>query len=68
MDLPEVPAPDTEARRAAVARHADLAVPTGALGRLAELGALNAALARVCDEVVLLVAGLPLHLKGTGAG
>lgn len=28
-----------------------------------ELGALNAALATVCDEVVLLVAGLPLRLK-----
>ncbi|GAA4546871.1 bifunctional adenosylcobinamide kinase/adenosylcobinamide-phosphate guanylyltransferase [Pseudonocardia xishanensis] len=28
-----------------------------------ELGALNAALAAVCDEVVLLVAGLPLRLK-----
>ncbi len=38
MDLPQVPAPDAEARRAAVARHADLAVPTGALGKLAELG------------------------------
>ena len=28
-----------------------------------ELGALNAALAAVCDEVLLLVAGLPLRLK-----
>lgn len=28
-----------------------------------ELGTLNAALAEVCDEVVLLVAGLPLRLK-----
>lgn len=28
-----------------------------------ELGALNAALAGVCDEVLLLVAGLPLRLK-----
>jgi adenosylcobinamide kinase / adenosylcobinamide-phosphate guanylyltransferase len=45
-------------------------VPATRAGRLFrdELGALNAALARVCDEVVLLVAGLPLHLKGTGAG
>ena len=33
-----MPAPDAEARRAAVARHAALAVPTGALGTLAELG------------------------------
>jgi adenosylcobinamide kinase / adenosylcobinamide-phosphate guanylyltransferase len=45
-------------------------VPSTPAGRLFrdELGALNAALARVCDEVVLLVAGLPLHLKRTGAG
>jgi adenosylcobinamide kinase / adenosylcobinamide-phosphate guanylyltransferase len=28
-----------------------------------ELGALNAAVAAVCDEVLLLVAGLPLRLK-----
>lgn len=28
-----------------------------------ELGALNAALATTCDEVLLLVAGLPLRLK-----
>ncbi|WP_181784957.1 bifunctional adenosylcobinamide kinase/adenosylcobinamide-phosphate guanylyltransferase [Pseudonocardia pini] len=41
-------------------------VPSTRAGRLFrdELGALNAALAAVCDEVVLLVAGLPLHLKG----
>ena len=38
MDLPKVPTPDAEARRAAVARHAALPVPTGALGKLAELG------------------------------
>ena len=38
MDLPPVHAPDADARRAAVARHAELAVPAGALGRLAELG------------------------------
>jgi len=45
-------------------------VPSTPAGRLFrdELGALNAALARVCDEVVLLVAGLPLHLKRIGAG
>jgi adenosylcobinamide kinase / adenosylcobinamide-phosphate guanylyltransferase len=45
-------------------------VPPTPAGRLFrdELGALNAALARVCDEVVLLVAGLPLHLKQTAAG
>jgi adenosylcobinamide kinase / adenosylcobinamide-phosphate guanylyltransferase len=40
-------------------------VPETRAGRLFrdELGALNAALAEVCDEVVLLVAGLPLRLK-----
>jgi adenosylcobinamide kinase / adenosylcobinamide-phosphate guanylyltransferase len=40
-------------------------VPATRAGRLFrdELGALNAALAVVCDEVVLLVAGLPLRLK-----
>jgi adenosyl cobinamide kinase/adenosyl cobinamide phosphate guanylyltransferase len=40
-------------------------VPATRAGRLFrdELGALNAALAAVCEEVLLLVAGLPLHLK-----
>jgi adenosyl cobinamide kinase/adenosyl cobinamide phosphate guanylyltransferase len=40
-------------------------VPETRAGRIFrdELGALNAALAAVCDEVVLLVAGLPLRLK-----
>jgi adenosylcobinamide kinase / adenosylcobinamide-phosphate guanylyltransferase len=40
-------------------------VPATRAGRLFrdELGALNVALAAVCDEVVLLVAGLPLALK-----
>jgi adenosylcobinamide kinase/adenosylcobinamide-phosphate guanylyltransferase len=40
-------------------------VPGTRAGRLFrdELGALNAALAAVCDEVILLVAGLPLRLK-----
>ena len=40
-------------------------VPGTRAGRLFrdELGALNSALAAVCDEVVLLVAGLPLRLK-----
>lgn len=40
-------------------------VPSTRAGRLFrdELGALNAALASVCDEVLLLVAGLPLRLK-----
>lgn len=40
-------------------------VPATRSGRLFrdELGALNAALAAACDEVLLLVAGLPLRLK-----
>ncbi|MCU1663452.1 MAG: adenosylcobinamide kinase / adenosylcobinamide-phosphate guanylyltransferase [Pseudonocardiales bacterium] len=40
-------------------------VPSTRAGRLFrdELGAANAALAAVCDEVLLLVAGLPLRLK-----
>jgi adenosylcobinamide kinase / adenosylcobinamide-phosphate guanylyltransferase len=40
-------------------------VPPTRAGRLFrdELGALNAAVAAVCDEVLLLVAGLPLRLK-----
>lgn len=40
-------------------------VPGTRAGRLFrdELGALNTALAAVCDEVMLLVAGLPLRLK-----
>jgi adenosylcobinamide kinase/adenosylcobinamide-phosphate guanylyltransferase len=40
-------------------------VPATRAGRLFrdELGTLNAALAEVCDRVVLLVAGLPLRLR-----
>jgi adenosyl cobinamide kinase/adenosyl cobinamide phosphate guanylyltransferase len=40
-------------------------VPATRSGRLFrdELGALNASLAAVCDEVLLLVAGLPVRLK-----
>jgi adenosylcobinamide kinase/adenosylcobinamide-phosphate guanylyltransferase len=40
-------------------------VPASPSGRLFrdELGALNARMAAVCDEVLLLVAGLPLRLK-----
>ena len=47
MDLPQVPAPDVEARRSAVARHEALAVPAGALGKLAELGACGSSPRRV---------------------
>jgi adenosyl cobinamide kinase/adenosyl cobinamide phosphate guanylyltransferase len=41
-------------------------VPQTRSGRLFrdELGALNAAVAQACDEVLLLVAGLPVRLKG----
>lgn len=48
MDLPAVIAPDVDARRAAVARHAELDVPDGALGRLAELGVWLAAAQGAC--------------------
>lgn len=42
-------------------------VPATRSGRLFrdELGALNARLAAVCDEVLLLVAGIPMPLKST---
>lgn len=44
-------------------------VPATRAGRLFrdELGALNAELASVCDEVLLLVAGLPVQLRHAGA-
>jgi nicotinate-nucleotide--dimethylbenzimidazole phosphoribosyltransferase len=48
VDLPPVTAPDVDARRAAVARHAELDVPDGALGKLAELGVWLAAAQGAC--------------------
>jgi len=48
VDLPAVTAPDVDARRAAVARFAELAVADGALGRLAELGVWLAAAQGAC--------------------
>jgi nicotinate-nucleotide--dimethylbenzimidazole phosphoribosyltransferase len=48
VDLPPIIPPDADARRAAVARHAELAVPAGALGRLAELGVWLAAVQGSC--------------------
>lgn len=48
MDLPPISPPDSEAQRAAVGRHAELAVPLGGLGRLAELGCWLAAVQGHC--------------------
>ena len=48
VPLPDVPVPDVDVRRAAVARHAELPVPDGALGRLAELGVWLAAAQGAC--------------------
>jgi nicotinate-nucleotide--dimethylbenzimidazole phosphoribosyltransferase len=48
VDLPAVTAPHVDARRAAVARFAELAVGDGALGRLAELGVWLAAAQGAC--------------------
>jgi adenosyl cobinamide kinase/adenosyl cobinamide phosphate guanylyltransferase len=69
-------APDTDALVAAVTRCRDrliLVSPEVGLGVVPatrsgglfrdELGSLNQRLAAVCDEVVLIVAGLPLRLK-----
>ncbi|WP_219418677.1 nicotinate-nucleotide--dimethylbenzimidazole phosphoribosyltransferase [Pseudonocardia nigra] len=79
MDLPAITAPDVDARRAAVARHAELAVPDGALGRLAELGCWLAAVQGACPprpparpRVVVVAAdhgiaeaGVSAHAAGT---
>jgi nicotinate-nucleotide--dimethylbenzimidazole phosphoribosyltransferase len=48
VDLLAVPAPDFDARRAAIARHGELTVPVGALGRLADLGVWLAAVQGSC--------------------
>ncbi|TCO48046.1 bifunctional adenosylcobinamide kinase/adenosylcobinamide-phosphate guanylyltransferase [Actinocrispum wychmicini] len=56
----------TEARIVLVSAEVGLGVvPPTRSGRLFrdELGALNAALAQRCDEVLLLVAGIPLRLR-----
>jgi nicotinate-nucleotide--dimethylbenzimidazole phosphoribosyltransferase len=47
-EFPAVPAPDTEARREAVARQEQLTKPAGSLGRLEELGVWVAACQGVC--------------------
>lgn len=57
---------DARARVVLVSAEVGLGVvPESRSGRMFRdrLGALNAALAQVCDEVVLVVAGLPLRLR-----
>jgi nicotinate-nucleotide--dimethylbenzimidazole phosphoribosyltransferase len=81
VDLPPVTAPDVDARRAAVARHAELDVPDGALGKLAELGVWLAAAQGACPphplaraRVVVIAgdhgiaaAGVSVHAPGDTA-
>ena len=74
MQLPPVPAPDADARRAAVARYAELAVPAGALGRLAELGCWLAEVQGSCPprpparpRVVLVAADHGIAAAGVSA-
>jgi nicotinate-nucleotide--dimethylbenzimidazole phosphoribosyltransferase len=74
VHLPPVPSPDAEARRAAVARYAELAVPAGALGRLAELGCWLAAAQGTCPprpparpRVVLVAADHGVAAAGVSA-
>jgi nicotinate-nucleotide--dimethylbenzimidazole phosphoribosyltransferase len=74
VQLPPVPAPDADARRAAVARYAELAVPAGALGRLAELGCWLAEVQGSCPprpparpRVVLVAADHGIAAAGVSA-
>jgi nicotinate-nucleotide--dimethylbenzimidazole phosphoribosyltransferase len=74
VHLPPVSSPDAEARRAAVARYAELAVPAGALGRLAELGCWLAAAQGICPprpparpRVVLVAADHGIAAAGVSA-
>jgi nicotinate-nucleotide--dimethylbenzimidazole phosphoribosyltransferase len=74
VHLPPVISPDAEARRAAVARYAELAVPAGALGRLAELGCWLAAVQGTCPprpparpRVVLVAADHGIAAAGVSA-
>jgi nicotinate-nucleotide--dimethylbenzimidazole phosphoribosyltransferase len=81
VDLPTVPVPDAQAHRAAVARHAESAVPVGGLGRLAELGVWLAGARGTCPpppperpRIVVIAgdhgiaeAGVSVHLAGTTA-
>jgi nicotinate-nucleotide--dimethylbenzimidazole phosphoribosyltransferase len=74
VHLPPVSSPDVEARRAAVARYAELAVPVGGLGRLAELGCWLAAAQGTCPprpparpRVVLVAADHGIAAAGVSA-
>ena len=74
MHLPPIPSPDAEARRAAIARYDDLAVPTGGLGRLAELGCWLAAAQGTCPptpparpRVILVAADHGVAAAGVSA-
>ncbi len=74
MDLPAVSPPDADARRAAVAHHAGLAVPAGALGRLAELGVWLAAAQGQCPphplgrpRIVVVAADHGIAVAGVSA-
>jgi nicotinate-nucleotide--dimethylbenzimidazole phosphoribosyltransferase len=73
VDLPAVTAPDADARRAAVAQHSLLAVPTGALGMLAELGVWLAAAQGQCPprppvaRVVVVAADHGIAAAGVSA-
>jgi len=69
-----IPSPDAEARRAAIARFDELAVPAGALGRLAELGCWLAAVQGACPprpparpRVVLVAADHGVAAAGVSA-
>ena len=69
-----IPSPDAEARRAAIARFDELAVPAGALGRLAELGCWLAAVQGACPprpparpRVVLVAADHGIAAAGVSA-
>jgi nicotinate-nucleotide--dimethylbenzimidazole phosphoribosyltransferase len=74
VHLPPIPSPDAEARRAAIARYDELAVPAGALGRLAELGCWLAAAQDTCPprpvarpRVVLVAADHGVAAAGVSA-
>jgi nicotinate-nucleotide--dimethylbenzimidazole phosphoribosyltransferase len=58
---------DSPARLVLVSAETGLAVPDASAGRTAEaVGVLNQAVADVVDEVVLVVAGQPMRLRGAG--